>query len=162
VVVFPIAGMVMVRLIEYLCRKYNLTSTGIPSGVAAGILLIALAGSMILSCYHMRHPEIRESAKWIAANLPKDSVLCVTDNRVGFYCKRKYVFISPWFYEDVFNPTINSPMRERSYLAMYSDAKEKKELDARLADAEIRLKFKAVLLKTISVKKKEVAIYKIE
>jgi hypothetical protein len=161
VVLFPIAGAVLTQLLGEIRIKIKRENSLVPSIVVGGIIFITLVSCLLVSCFHLRHPEIRSAANWLASNTPRDSIAMVTDNRIGFYSERKDVFVSEHFYNDVLTATFKSQEIDRCYLAVFIDKKEAQTIHDRLAETAKNFKFEPVLVKKTMASKKEVEIYKL-
>ncbi|NLE30039.1 MAG: glycosyltransferase family 39 protein [Phycisphaerae bacterium] len=161
VVVFPVAGAVLAHLLGNLNAKMRQGNIIQVSVVAGGIIFITLVSTLMVSCFHLRRPEIQAAAQWLAVNTPTDSVVGVTDNRIGFYCRRAPHFISEYFYEDILRSMLSSTQLDRCYLAVYFDKKEPKEIHQRLMNVATLFKFEPVLVKSVDFPKKQVDLYKL-
>ena len=149
VVIFPPAGVVLTRLLESICEKKQLKNPAIPSRIAFGITFVTLTWALLLSCFHMRHPEIQSAAHWIASNTPPDSLVVVSDNRIGYYCKRKSTYLA----------AIGSQQYKHGYVTIYYKKNEKQKMHRKLTALATNRKFHLELLKTIATSKKEIQIY---
>jgi hypothetical protein len=159
-ILFPIAGMMMVELLGRANLKFRKPANHHRSSLIAAIFLAFLfILEIIQNGLTSRHPETLSAARWLEANTPVNTLVFTTDDRIGFYSHR------PWKNVGLYNvlydvPTL-PPHNSVTYVAASHKSDEKDRVALHMNQFPSLRNLQADLVRSFSNKNNQVTIYRL-